>query len=500
MPKMDTSPKRLTYCNPLSIPDIPHGIDDWFTSQEGLFDPELRSNHLASRDYRSISDPTVFYHDGRWYMYPSYGMAWVSEDFATWKHIRTSPYCPKYSPHLCRWKDRFLLTSWNCPLYSAQTPTGPFTKLGKLRMPDGTEFMPIDPGIFCDDDGRIFLYAYASRPLNGIRNGCSQIVGYELDSDNPCHVLRGPIVLLEMNPEAHVWERFGSCNQNPYFGWIEGPHLLKHHNRYYLIYATPNTQYKNYAMAVAFSDDGPLGKFFYQKKNPLTIHDTGIVTGTGHGCVEHGPNDTLWAFYTVIAPYTHVYERRVGMDRVCVDENGELYCPNGVTDTPQYAPAHEFDDSSLPNAPGWLPLNYYGRPETTSCSPGREGLYASDGSVLTFWLPAFDDTIPALTYNLDMPCLVCATRIFWHEDGLNYDTGALPGPIGFRIDGALNGKWHCLLDCTDNDTDYNIDYREIHTPSVCDQIRLVITAAPCGIHPGVIDFTIFGSYAGPTGR
>ena len=136
-------------------------------------------------------------------------------------------------------------------------------------MPDGTEFMPIDPGIFCDDDGRIFLYAYASRPLNGIRNGCSQIVGYELDSDNPCHVLRGPIVLLEMNPEAHVWERFGSCNQNPYFGWIEGPHLLKHHNRYYLIYATPNTQYKNYAMAVAFSDDGPLGKFFYQKKNGL---------------------------------------------------------------------------------------------------------------------------------------------------------------------------------------------------------------------------------------
>ena len=104
MEKRDPLTNRLTYCNPLPIPDIPRGVDDWYPEQEGLFDPGVRPNGVDGPDYRSISDPTVFYHEGRWYLYPSYGMAWVSEDFSHWKHERTVPYCPKYSPHVCRWK------------------------------------------------------------------------------------------------------------------------------------------------------------------------------------------------------------------------------------------------------------------------------------------------------------------------------------------------------------------------------------------------------------
>ena len=56
---------RKTYCNPLSIPSIPRGTDGWqimdFTGEE-------------PSDYRSISDPSVLYENGRWYLYPSYGM------------------------------------------------------------------------------------------------------------------------------------------------------------------------------------------------------------------------------------------------------------------------------------------------------------------------------------------------------------------------------------------------------------------------------------------
>ena len=203
-----------------------------------------------------------------------------------------------------------------------------------LLLPDGTEFLPCDPGIFCDEDGRLYLYANALRPLGGITNGCSQIVGYELDPEQPCRVIRGPVVLLEMNPEAHIWERYGSRNQHPAFGWVEGPHLLKHQGRYYLIFASPNTQYKNYSLAVAYSDCGPLDGFQYQKRNPLTHREDGIVTGPGHGSVEHGPDNSLWVFYTVVARQTYQFERRIGMDRVSVDENGELYCPlrrNGYT-------------------------------------------------------------------------------------------------------------------------------------------------------------------------
>ena len=84
---------KFTYCNPLSIPDIPQGKDDWYKFEEGMFSHNNKPDTVTSEDYRSISDPTVFYYDNKWYLYPSYGMAWVSVDFQNWEHKRTEPYC-----------------------------------------------------------------------------------------------------------------------------------------------------------------------------------------------------------------------------------------------------------------------------------------------------------------------------------------------------------------------------------------------------------------------
>ena len=116
-----------TYCNPLSLPDIPSGKDDWYRFETAMFSHETPPDGMGGPYYRSISDPTVYYYGGKWYLYPSYGMAWVSEDFYNWKHVRTEPYCGKYSPCITKWGDKFLLTSWNCPLYVGDNPLGPFT-------------------------------------------------------------------------------------------------------------------------------------------------------------------------------------------------------------------------------------------------------------------------------------------------------------------------------------------------------------------------------------
>ncbi|MCQ2445703.1 MAG: hypothetical protein MJ141_02295 [Clostridia bacterium] len=72
--------RPLTYCNPLPIPQIPRGKDRWYDDQYGMFSHENKPSNVTWPDYRSISDPTVFYWEGKWYLYPSYGMAWVSED------------------------------------------------------------------------------------------------------------------------------------------------------------------------------------------------------------------------------------------------------------------------------------------------------------------------------------------------------------------------------------------------------------------------------------
>ena len=50
----------LTYCNPLTIADIPAGR--WLDSNLSRVDP------MDYADYRSISAPSVIYHEGKWIM------------------------------------------------------------------------------------------------------------------------------------------------------------------------------------------------------------------------------------------------------------------------------------------------------------------------------------------------------------------------------------------------------------------------------------------------
>ncbi len=482
-----------TYCNPLPIPNIPRGKDNWYALEHDMFSHENKPETDTNPDYRSISDPTVFYHGGKWYLYPSYGMAWVSEDFQRWDHVRTEPYCPKYSPHITRWGEKFLLVSWCSPLYEAEDPLGPFRKLGDFILPDGREFVPCDPCIFTDDDGRLYLYAFVPVPDDSPNGFVSTVMGYELDQTDPRKVIRGPVTVLTMDPEQNPWERTGRHRQDRGFGWVEGPHLLKHQGRYYLIYAAPDTCLPNYAMAVYYSDTDPLSGFVCQKRNPLTVHEYGIVSGAGHGSVEHGPNGTLWAFYTVAAPWAHMYERRIGMDLVAVDENGELYCPHGVTDTPQYIPGYQADPVCC-NSLDYVNLTGGTRPRVSSTAPGRDGIYATDENNLSFWLPDPADLLPTVECDLTIPYEVGAVRLFWREIGLDYAAGKRPGPVGWLLEGKCRaGDWFPLVDCRDNDRELNIDYRPF-PPAQCDRVRLTLTRKPAGLEIGVIDFAVFGRY------
>ncbi len=81
-----------TYCNPLVLPNYPRGRN----SHNKATDPNFK--HVTPRDYRETADPTVLYHEGKWYLYPSCGMAYVSEDFVTWQHHPTEPPDVGYAP------------------------------------------------------------------------------------------------------------------------------------------------------------------------------------------------------------------------------------------------------------------------------------------------------------------------------------------------------------------------------------------------------------------
>lgn len=487
--------KSQSYCNPLSLPNIPRGKDFWYKNEWGMFSHENKPKELANqKDYRSISDPTVFYYDNKWYLYPSYGMCWYTENFKDWKFYKVEPYCSKYSPSIIKWKDnKFLLASWYCPLYYSESPLGPFIELGDFIGLDGEHFRPCDPGIFIDDDNRIYLYAFNMIEDKRFKEGFrTSIVGYELDYDNPRQVVRGPVILFEMDPNNHPWERQGLNHQDKYFGWIEGPHMLKVNKRYYLVYAAPDTCDASYVNAVYYSDKSPLDGFICQKNNPVTYSYNGLIKGAGHGSIVQGPNNTLYCFYTIACPHYHMYERRIGMDLIDINSDGELYAPHGITNTPQFIPGYIDNASHVNNSLDYINLSEGVRATSSTFFEGREAIYATDSSALTYFEPSLKDKTPWLEVTFTRNYYVGAIRLFFRDVNLDYAKNILPRPVRYIIEGQLdNGEYFTLLDRSDNKQELNIDYQTFKEQKVS-KVRLRILKEKDNLRIGVIDFSVFG--------
>ena len=469
--------KRL-YCNPLPLPQYPRG-------RCSIDQKEKPNHHLwlqqAPRDFRETADPSVIFEEGKWYLYSSAGMAYVSEDFCTWEHVRIEPYDCGYAPTVVKFRGKFLLTACGAPIYAGETPLGPFTEMGRMQLPDGEKIKPWwgDPMLFADDDGRLYAYWGLGHP---------GIFAAELDPDQPNQLITEPAKMFEFDPE-HTWERFGEWNEDPTESFCEGPWMLKVDGRYFLTYAGPGTSYSTYAMG-AYVSDSPLGPFIYQQRNPILSTRHGLVRGPGHGCIVRGPNDTLWAFYTSCLCYEHGFERRIGMDPAGIDAEGNLFVA-GATQFPQLAPGN-LSSPEKANDAGLLPCNHAKRCSPSSHAPGRNGIYCTDNSTLTWWQPAADDQTPSITFPLRKAFDVSALRLWWRDEGLDYDAGILPGPFKFNIEGRLGeNDWHTIVDKTQNNSDMLIDFLTFDATTV-DHVRLTITGWPNGITPALIDCTIFG--------
>ncbi|MBE5732707.1 MAG: hypothetical protein E7353_06680 [Clostridiales bacterium] len=479
--------RQKTYCNPLSIADVKSGR--WLDAKL------TQANERDFKDYRSISDPSVVYYDGKWIMYPSYSVAYVSEDFVHWKHVDIGIPHLNYSPAVVCFRSKwYLIGHGMTEMYVADNPLGPFKFLGHMTDSDGNIIVTVD-GCFLADNDRLYYY-WCKNFSDSVTLDAERVVGtagVELDPEKPWQMLGKPVMINCFDP-AKTWQRTGEKNQNSRMGWIEGQWMYKRGSRYYLLYSGCGTEFSTYANGIMYSDEGPLTGFKPQKNHdPFTVKRVGFTRGAGHGCLVDGPNDTIWSFYTSIFCYNHMFERRIGMDLVRIDADGELYCT--VTDTPQVAPGIICNQGDE-NAPNILPLTVMSRPVASSFIEGREPIYACDESVLTWWQPQPNDMTPTLTFTLgSLSCYeIRSLRIVWRDVGMETLEGIVPGPFKYVVEYAVDGKckeWKTLIDASENCEDLCIDYREI-PPTIAYGVRLKICGAPCGIQPGVVDFTVFG--------
>ena len=480
--------RQLTYCNPLSIEDVKSGR--WLDMSLTRQDPR------KYKDYRSISDPSVIYHEGKWILYPSYSVAYVTEDFVHWKFVDIGVSTLRYSPAVVQFRGKWYLSGHGMPeVYVADDPLGPFTLAGMMTDVNGQEIAVPDGCYLADGDRLYFYYCGVQDPENGEDiETITGTLGVELDPDKPWQFLHEPVWVNKFNPDI-PWQRTGEYHQNERMGWLEGQWMTKIGNRYYLLNSGSGTQYSTYCNGVSYSDEGPLSGFVMQKNHsPLTHKNTGLMRGAGHGCLVEGPNHTLWVFYTCLFCFNYRYERRIGMDPVGIDENGELFCPE-VTESPQYAPG-VLPHPEFGNSVGLLPLTFMQIPFATSAAPGREAIYASDESVLSWWQPAADDPAPCITFELGTRSsyMVESCRIIWRDIDMETLDGIMPGPFRYVVEYAPEAgmkEWCTLIDASDNQQDLCIDYRQFEAARAY-AVRLRIVGAPEGITPGVVSFTVFG--------
>ena len=337
-----------TFCNPLPIPEYPVGrLARTVTNGEPI-DESFGWLLDHKEQFRELADPTVLWYEGKWFLYPSVDMAWVSSNNgATWEHHPLNIRDVGYAPTVVKHGRRFLLLASQSPLYTANSPLGDFREIGRITFPDGKKVpAQIDPMLFSDDGGRLYYY-WGCSPTDGIWAA-------ELDANNPTKAISSPVQVISFKPDAHPWERVGEWNQNLNTGWLEGSWMLKRGGTYYLTYSAAGTENRTYAMG-CYVGKSPLGPFVPQRRNPICRNTAGLITGTAHGCIVSGPQDELWAFYTIRAGVAHGFERRLGMDRATIDKTGELFVPN-ATSIPQWLPGSN-SASAVSTDPGWLPLN-----------------------------------------------------------------------------------------------------------------------------------------------
>lgn len=494
------SGQSARYCNPLPLET---------SSQDG------------SPQGVSLGDVTVVREGNAYYLFGTGGGAWVSSDFLTWKYqaVEVRGGRLPVAPHVAKYNGVFYMSGNSAPLYRAPGILGPYEVLGPWKNEKGEPWTGVSNGrtwtgafdvdIFVDDDNKPYLY-YPGRSTDGI-----YVV--PLDPKDLTRFAAAPKHLFGFD-RSHIWERWGDKNEYVNVAWIEGPWAFKRNGTYYLEYSASGTQWLSYASGV-YMARSPLGPFTYSPRNPLLRKTTGIVTGPGHGCVVRGPDGNWWVFYTIVLA-NPPGGRRIGMDPVDFDDNGNMFT-RGPSETPQWAPgvvanpARNGDSGSIPLTVNKLrAMNQRGG--FSSQRSGHEAAYALDDSNGTWWEPAEDDAKPTLTIDLgsitefesEQLFTVDSSRIEFTAGRGGFGRMGTPGSragsraFRYKIEVSRDGlTFTTILDKTENNVTRYTNFDEL-TPTKCRYVRLTITDWPhmANAPLGIMEFTVFGKSMEPLTR
>jgi hypothetical protein len=455
-----------TYCNPLNV-DYTYMI------------------YNAHRDisYRSGADPAVVRFRNEYYMFVTRSMGyWHSLDLLNWNFITPEKWYFQGSnaPAAHNYKDSVL--------YVTGDPSGSMSilytdnpKKGDWKATPGILNNLQDPGLFIDDDGKAFMYWGSSNRF--------PIRAKTLDKNKSFRPSDSTYTLFNLDMQKHGWERFGENHSDTVLGgYMEGPWMTKHNNKYYLQYAAPGTEFNVYADGV-YVGDSPLGPFTYAPNNPISYKPGGYMNGAGHGSTVVGPQDKYWHFASNAVSVNVNWERRLCMFPTFFDKDGLMQVNTYFGDYPHDAPAIAGKHGDFK---GWMLLSYKKPVQASSVLDSFEAKNIVDENVKTFWLAQNKDSTQWVQIDLQNPARVHAIQVNYHDHKSGM-YGKIPGLYHrYSIEGSVDGKnWIMLVDRKNNYKDVPNDYVELGIPQVVRYVRYKNIHVPTP-HLSISGLRVFG--------
>lgn len=466
---VDSHAQQRTYCNPINI-------DYGYTPIP---------NFSEWGRHRATADPVIVTYKGSYFLFSTNQWGyWWSEDMLNWNFVSRRFLRPwnKVYDELCAPAVGII---GDTMLVFGSTYSSNFT-IWMSTNPKADEWKPFvdsfaiggwDPSFFTDDDGRLYMY-------NGSSNRYP-MYGVELNRKT-MQPLGARKEMYFLEDWRYGWQRFGEYMDNTFLDpFIEGSHMTKYKNKYYLQYGAPGTEFSGYADGLLVGD-GPLGPFTPQS-DPLSFKPGGFARGAGHGATFQDKFNNYWHVSTIVLSVKNNFERRLGIWPTGFDASDVMYCNTSFGDYPHYLP-HVIKD--LPAAPystqaftGWMLLNYK-KPVTVSSTLGSYfANNAVDENIKTYWSAASANKGEWIQTDLGQLSAVNAVQINYADQDVADDRlgKRLDQYHQYRLLASVDGrKWTVIADKSANKTDVPHDYIELSQPVQARYIKLENIHMPTG--------------------
>jgi xylan 1,4-beta-xylosidase len=260
----------------------------------------------------NLADPAVILHEGLYYLYATGEVngdngtrVYTSKNLIDWERgpvVFNPGQRHVWAPDVWRDPDsgRFYLyytVNHTVGVAEADSPLGPFTITRKFH--DSA----IDAHLFRDDDGKLYYYFVK---LPGFRISVQPM-------SSPTELAGEPKVVIQ--PESDWEKRAGHVT--------EGPWIIKHNQKYYMLYSGSGADTPDYAVGYATADH-PMGPFTRAPHNPIVQRSEGLF-GPGHGCAIQDAEGKWWHIYHQKRNDRVEWNRFIAIDPLWFDEQGNLH-------------------------------------------------------------------------------------------------------------------------------------------------------------------------------